>query len=481
MKELIQLALGVAKDKGAAYADIRIIRCKNQSIATEDRRVAQINDVEDYGFGVRVIVDGFWGFAGSALVTKEEITKVSALAVSIARASAIVRKDKGISFIDEAPYVDQWKSSLIKDPFQVPINQKTDLLLRVNEEILKVKGVTKAFGIMHFSNTRKFFGNTQGTLVETDITHSNAFCQATAIIAGAAKTRVYMPPPQSKGYELIEEARFLENARRVGEEAVQHLSAQPGPIGKKDLILAPSHLALTIHESVGHPTELDRVLGMEESLAGRSFATIDKRNKLQYGSKLINFVADNTLPHGLATTGYDDDGVKGQKWDIVKDGLFVGHGTSRELAHFVNEPRSRGCSRADSWGSIPIVRIPNLSLMPGDQPLSLDELIADTRDGIYIEGMGSFSIDQMRYNFQFGGDAFWEIKNGKKTRMLKDVTYQAITTEFWNSCDAVCDQRFWIPHGIMGCGKGDPMQVAFMTHGSAPARFRNINVGGIKP
>lgn len=481
MKELIHLALETAKDKGATYADIRIIRSKTQSLATEDRRVAQIDDLEDYGFGIRVIADGSWGFACSGMVNKDEITKVSTQAVEIANASALTRKGKGVYLIDEPPYVDRWKSPLIKNPFEVPIDAKINLLLMVNEEILKVNGIKKAFSMMFFKRQHKFFGNTQSALIETDLTTSMVFYQATAVADGEAKTRTYMPPPLTKGYELIEEARLLENARRVAEEAVERLSAKPCPAGEKDLILDPAHLALTIHESVGHPTELDRALGMEESLAGRSFATPDKRGKLQYGSKLINFVADNTLPNGLATTGYDDDGVKGQKWDIIKNGLFVGYGTNREVAHFIGEARSHGCCRADGWGNIPIVRIPNLSLMPGQTPLSLDELIADTKDGIYIEGMGSFSIDQMRYNFQFGGDAAWEIKNGKKTQMLKDVTYQAITTEFWNACDAICDKRFWVPYGITGCGKGDPAQTAQMTHGAAPARFRKIKVGGIKP
>ena len=481
MKDSVALALDVAHKQGATYADIRIIRSQSQSIMTEDKRVARIDDSEGYGFGIRVIADGSWGFAGSGTVSEEEIMKVGARAVEIARASALTRKGKGVRLVDEPAYVDQWKTPIVKDPFKVPINDKIELLLKVNNEIIRVKGIKKAFSTMHFIRIHKFFGNTQGSFIETDKTMSETFCQATAVTKGDAKTRMYAPPPLSRGYELIDESDLLENARRIAEEAVEHLSAKTCPAGEKDLILAPSHLALTMHESVGHPTELDRVLGMEESLAGRSFATPDKQNKLQYGSKLINFVADNTLPYGLATNGYDDDGVKGQKWDIIKNGLFVGYGTSREVAHFIGETRSRGSCRADGWGSIPIVRIPNLSLMPGSKPLSLEELIADTKDGIYIDGMGSFSIDQMRYNFQFGGDACWEIKNGKITQMLKDVTYQAITTEFWNSCDAICDKRFWVPYGIMGCGKGDPMQVAQMTHGSAPARFRKIKVGGIKP
>ena len=246
------------------------------------------------------------------------------------------------------------------------------------------------------------------------------------------------------------------------------------------LILMPSHLALTIHESVGHATELDRALGMEESLAGRSFAVPELLGKLKYGSPAVSFRADNTLPGGLATMGWDDDGVPGQAWDIVRDGLFVGYSTNREVAGHIGQTRSMGSNRADSWASFPIVRIPNLSLQPGPDRLSLDELIADTSDGILIDGMGSFSIDQMRMNFQFGGNAFFEIANGKVGPQLRDVTYQSITTDFWNACDGVCDERFWQSYGILNCGKGDPMQVSRMTHGASPARFRNILVGGIR-
>jgi len=262
---------------------------------------------------------------------------------------------------------------------------------------------------------------------------------------------------------------------------VEHLSAKPCPEGRKDLILLPSHLALTMHESIGHATELDRVLGMEESCAGSSFATIDKLGTLKYGSPIMNIVCDNTYPEGLASMGYDDDGVQCQRWDMIRNGILVDYKTNRETCHAIGAKRSHGSCRADSWASIPIMRQSNFSLEPGDQPRTLEELIADTRDGILIDGMGSFSIDQKRVNFQFGGDCFWEIKKGKRRSMLKDVTYQAITTEFWGSLDALCDKRFWEPHGVMGCGKGDPMQVAQMSHASVPSRFRQIRVGGAKP
>ncbi|MCX7048527.1 MAG: TldD/PmbA family protein, partial [Candidatus Sumerlaeota bacterium] len=304
--------------------------------------------------------------------------------------------------------------------------------------------------------------------------------QATAVDEATAKTRYFEAAPRNAGYEHVETTPLLQEARRVGEEAVAHLSAKPCPAGKKDLILLPSHLALTMHESIGHATELDRAMGMEESLAGSSFATPDLTGKLKYGSLKMNIICDNTWPFGCASQGWDDDGVEMQRWDLIREGVLVDFQTNRETAHAIGGARSHGSCRADSWATIPIMRQSNFSLEPGSEPLTLDELIADTRDGILIDGMGSFSIDQKRHNFQFGGDAFWEIKDGKKGAMLKDVTYQAITTEFWGALDAVCDQRFWQAHGVLNCGKGDPMQIAQMSHASAPARFRKINVGGIK-
>ena len=326
----------------------------------------------------------------------------------------------------------------------------------------------------------KLFMNTEGSDMESEVVTTAMTYQATAIGNNDAKDRTYDPPARTMGYENINAQDLLDNTDHVAEQAIAHLAAKECPEGRMDLILDPLHLALTMHESVGHPTELDRVLGFEESLAGRSFVTTEKMGNFKYGSENVTFEANNTLEHGLATHGFDDDGVPNKKWKIIDEGIFVGYGTSREVAGEVGYERSTGTCRADHWGSIPIVRIPNLSLMPGKKPLTLDEMISDTKHGIYIEGMGSFSIDQMRCNFQFGGDAFWEIKDGKKVGMLKNVTYQSITPEFWGSCDAVADERFWVPNGVMNCGKGDPGQTSQMTHGASPARFRNIKVGAAR-
>ena len=477
MRHLAQLALDTAAQRGASYADVRLIRKRSQSLGTEDERVAYLSDSESFGFGVRVIVDGAWGFAASSVVEKQEIERVAAEAVEIARVSASV-KGEPVSLVPEPVREERFESGREIDPFDVEVSDKVGLLLEINERLLKPELVKKARSQMRFSRVERLLATNEGSVLESDIITSMVAYNATAVDEHDARGRSHEPPPMTRGYEIVDAEDLLANTERVADEAIGHLKADECPVGVRDLVLDPRHLSLTMHESCGHPTELDRALGMEESLAGRSFLTPDKRGSFRYGSDRVNFVADNTLPGGLATFGFDDDGVAGQRWHIVENGIFAGYGTSREVAGKIGLDRSTGCCRADSFGSIPIVRQPNLSLMPGPEPLTPEELIGDTRDGIYIDGRGSFSIDQMRLNFQFGGDAFWEIKNGKLGRRLKNVTYQAITPEFWGSCDAICDERFWVPNGVQNCGKGDPGQVAEMTHGAATARFRQVQVGG---
>lgn len=479
MKDLALLAIDTAQSLGATYADVRVITHRRQDFYTEDQRVASLVDRTDTGFGIRVIANGAWGFAGSSGLSREEVMRVAAEAVAIAKASASAMK-RPVTWASEQPHQLSFRSQREVDPFAVPIDQKVGLLLEINRQLLGHAGIKKAHGYMTLRQDEKLYANTDGSLMESDVVTSGVQYQATAVGDHDAKSRAYVPPPLTRGYENVNAEDLLAQTERVASEAVQHLSARECPVGRKTLILDPHNLALTIHESVGHATELDRVLGYEESLAGRSFATPEKLHNLNYGSEWVTFRADNTLDGGLATHGFDDDGVTGQAWNIVDHGLFSGYGMGREVAAEMGYERSNGTCRADHWGSIPIVRIPNLSLMPGSKPLSLDEIISDTEDGIYIEGMGSFSIDQMRCNFQFGGDAFWEIKNGKIVGMLKNVTYQAMTTDFWNSCDAVADERFWVPNGVLNCGKGDPMQVSQMSHGASPARFRNVQVGAAR-
>ena len=480
MKDLCRYAVDVAELDGVAYADARIVQIRDQLIVTEDERISRIDDCESIGIGVRVIADGAWGFAATSRLEKGAIEETVRESIAIAKAGALVRGPQGIHLAEEPPYADAFKTPIQTDPFGVSLEDKIGLLLAINKEVLSVKGVSKCHSYMHFRRQQRLLANGEGSLIESDVITSTARYQATAVDETTAKTRYMEATPRNVGYEHIEHTPLLAEARRVGEEAVAQLSARTCPVGKKDLVLHPSHLALTMHESIGHATELDRALGMEESLAGSTFATPDLLGELKYGSPMMNVICDNVLPEGLATMGYDDDGVKGQRWDLIRDGVLVDYQTNRETCHAIGAARSRGSCRADSWNSIPITRQSNFGLAPGTEPLTLEELIADTEDGIYIEGMGSFSIDQKRQNFQFGGDCFWEIKNGKRIGMLKDVTYQAITTGFWGSLDAICDERFWIPIGVMNCGKGDPMQIAQMSHASAPARFRQIDVGGAR-
>jgi TldD protein len=471
-------AIDSAQKNGCTYADARILSINSQGIGVEDQRVTHINTNETCGIGIRVLKNNAWGFAATSQLTNEAIDQTVKRAVQIANAGSSLSNPNGIIWAKEDKYVEKYQTPFVIDPFKVALSQKIDLLLAISKEALSVKGASKCHGSMFFKRQQKWIATTEGTLIETDCMTSHARYNVTAVGSNDAKTRYFEASAANAGYEHIENTPLLAEATRVANEAVAQLTAKPCVSGAYDLILNPTHLALTMHESIGHATELDRVLGMEESLAGSSFATIDKLNTLQYGSPMMNIICDNTMPLGLATMGFDDDCVKGQQWDLIKDGVLIDYQTDRETCHAINAERSRGCSRATSWSDIPICRMSNFGLSPNANPLTPEELISDTKNGILIDGMGSFSIDQKRQNFQFGGDCFWEVKNGKITGMLKDVTYQAITTDFWGSLDAICDKRFWEPVGVMNCGKGDPMQIAQMSHAAAPARFKGISVGG---
>ena len=475
-KDAAEAALAAARRYGVTYADVRIVTIHDQRIMAEDRRIERIADSESQGIGVRVVVDGAWGFAATCAVAGSDAEATAVAAIEVGKASAALRKGAPVALADEPPHRDRYVTPRVTDPFEVAIERKVAVLLAAHEEILQVTGVRKAHSFLHFKRELKTFANTDGSYLEMDILTSACGLCATAVDDGDAQTRKYEPPQINNGFELVERADLVGNAPRVGAEAVEKLRAPLVTSGPMDLILLPSHMWLTIHESVGHATELDRVIGMEESLSGGSFATLDQLGRLRYGSPLVSFRVLNTRPGLLASTGYDDDGVECQDWDIVRDGILVGYSTNREVARAMGETRSRGSCHADSWSSIPILRMPNLCLMPGRERLSLDDLIADTRQGILIDGDGSFSIDQKRMNFQIGGDAFWEIRDGKRMGMLRGVTYQAITPDFWGSCDAICDESEWRPYGATNCGKGDPMQIGQMTTGCAPARLRAVQV-----
>jgi len=477
-RDLALLALDVAKTRGASYADVRIIETRSQSLGTKNEKVSRIHSDEDLGFGVRVIADGSWGFASSSRLEKAEVEGVASEAVAIGRASATVQRET-VRLAAEDAYEDVWETPHEEDPFAVPLGEKMDLLLKINAELRKVKSIAVAIGWMDFEWERQLFASTEGSVIQQNLLTSAAGYMTRAVGGGDQQRRSFPSSHRGqvmgRGYELVRELPLLENAARIAEEADALLTAPQCPQGTKELILGGDQLALQIHESCGHPSELDRVLGTEANYAGTSFITPEKLGKLKYGSDIVNLVADSTTPQGLATIGYDDEGVKAQKWHLVRDGVFVGYLTSRETAPVVGEERSRGAMRAMGWRRLPIIRMTNISLMPGEW--TLEALIEDTKDGILMDHNRSWSIDQQRVNFQFGTEIGWEIKNGKRARMVKNPTYEGITPEFWNSCDAICDEDHFVLWGVPNCGKGEPSQTARMSHGAAPTRFRNVKVG----
>ena len=471
--ELAEPALTRIRAAGAEYGDIRILESMTQVVHGEDRRIAAVRDGRDSGFGVRVLYHGAWGFAASSVMSHEEVPRVTELAISIAKGSATLAADR-VQLAPEPIHADSVVTSYRIDPFIVPLEDKTRLLLETMEVLHREAGIARSSAGLWARRDRKLFASTEGSRIQFDLLAVRGEFEATAVHDGRFASRCFNTPHLRTGYELITDANFLSEAPRVASQAVEKVKAPAVEAGRYDLVLDPEHLSLTMHESCGHPSELDRALGYEANYAGTSFLTPEKRGTYRYGSPHVNLIADNTEPETLAATGYDDDGVACQRWDIIREGLFVGYCTNREVAPKIGETRSRGSNRADSWGSVPIVRIANIGLEPGRA--SLEEMIADVKRGIYIEGHDSFSIDQQRYNFQFGGDAFWLIENGKRTRMLRDVIYHGITPEFWGSCDAVADASHRRRYGFITCGKGQPGQSGWMTHAASPARFRNISV-----
>jgi TldD protein len=485
MKDLTGRALNIAQLRGASYADIRIVTRLTQRIAVKNGRVEALEQDESQGFGVRVIASGAWGFASSSRLEPLEVERVVTQAVAIAKASALTKtQDVSIGTpvaVKEASYVTPIKV----DPFTVPMSQKIDLLIKADEEMRRVKGVRVARSEMAFLRENKIFASTEGSLIDQEIVESGCGMVALATDPSSGEVQVRSYPnsvgrhQQTRGYEFILDQKLVENALRVGEEAVALLTAEQCPsYDATTIILDSSQLALQIHESCGHPIELDRVLGSEAAYAGTSFLTPEKLGKFRYGSEVVNITADATIPGALGTFGFDDEGAPAQKTDIVKSGLFVGYLTSRETARQLGLGASNGTMRADGWSRPPIIRMTNINLLPG--AWEVKDLIADTDDGIWMETNRSWSIDDRRLNFQFGTEIAWKIKGGKKTRMLKNATYTGITPQFWGSCDAVCNDKSWIVWGTPNCGKGQPPQVAHTGHGAAPARFRNVRVGVIK-
>lgn len=475
----LDLAMNAAEQLGAEYADIRVQKTTDEVIYLQNLSLKNTSNSVLYGYGVRFFKDGAWGFAHSNVFSDEAVLKTVRRAAEIATLSASVNKNKKLRLAPERSYIATYETPVKIDPRDVPMKEKVELMLEVNRSMLAFEGVKRAMFYLIMHRDEKFFGSTLGTRLETNTQWITPMITATAVHEGDSQSRSFNEGGKAIGWEWIESLNLTEKAKQIAEEALIKVKAEPlGPEARRTLILDPIHLGLTMHESVGHPTELDRVLGWESDYAGISFATPEKLKNYRYGSEIINFVGDNTLSEGLATLGFDDDGVPGQKWHIIKDGILNEYGSTRDTAMEIGLEYSRGCNRATYYSDQPINRIPNLYLLPGTKELSPSELIADTEDGVYIQGQGSFSIDQHRVNFQFGGDFFWEIKNGKLFRPVKKVIYKSCNPEFWNSCDAICDERHWRPFGVINCGKGQPSQSARMTHGAATARFRNIRVGG---
>jgi TldD protein len=478
MNEIALAALAAARDAGATFADVRVARYRVQTVRAKDRRVESLQDSESYGFGVRVLRKGAWGFAASDRVHRDEACRIARRAADIADASASAGTSP-VRWVGEPKHVDVWKTPHRLHPFAVPLDSKISLLLRANDAALRAAPIKTASSFLSFESEDKLYANTEGSEITQEIVRTHAGLVCVAVGDQGFESRSYQVPALNTGYEHVDSVDLVRAAPRIADEAVQKLRAPRGPVGvARDLILLPSHLMLTIHESVAHPTELDRALGWEADYAGTTFCTLDRLGTLRYGSRMMNILADRTMPGARSTCGYDDDGVKTRSWYLVKDGFFVGYQTTRDTAPFLGEERSNGCSYADSWENIQFLRIPNVSLEANPKGPSLNEIISDTEDGILIDGRGSYSIDQQRLNFQFGGDAFWEVKKGKRGKMLRDVTYHANTLDFWSKLDLVGNPSTWEAHGVTNDGKGQPSQRGQQTHGAPAARFRGIDVGG---
>jgi TldD protein len=481
LNELMQRALDLAMMRGAQYADARIVDTKTESLAVKDGAVDYLDSDETKGFGVRVLVDGAWGFASSRELALEQADRVADQAVRIARASARVSGQP----VDLGPPVasrGSYQTPIQVDPFSVSFEDKVDLLLSADAGMGQVKGVRTRRSNLTFIKEQKWFANSEGALTEQVIYEAGGGIQATAVGEGEVQTRSYPTSfgrqQVTAGWEAVLGWDLPGNAPRIAGQAVALLTAEPCPSEiVTTIILGGDQVALQVHESCGHPVELDRVFGSEAAYAGTSFLTPEKLNNFRYGSEVVNLTAESLRPLGLGTFGWDDEGVPAQSTPIVSNGEFTGYLMSRQTAARLGMV-SNGCMRASSWNRIPLVRMTNISLEPGSW--ALDDLIADTDDGLFLETNRSWSIDDKRYNFQFGTEIAYEIKGGKLGRMLRNPTYTGITPQFWNSCDAVCSADHWIMYGTPNCGKGQPGQIVHTGHGAAPARFRDVRVGVIK-
>jgi TldD protein len=476
LDDAVSRALSAAKRGGASYADVRIVRRRTESIYTREDHVVSVGAAETYGIGVRVIVDGAWGFAAAARVDGPSAESAANGAVAIARAARPALKRPVV--LAPTPVVKgAWRTPIQIDPFNVPIADKAQYLLDLWPLVKDVRLVKYATAGFEALGEWKLFASSEGSVVEQTITRVWPSLSVTAVMEGQFESRAAELAPVQAGWEYVTASNLKSSARSLAEDAVEKLRAPSVTAGKKDLILMPSNLWLTIHESVGHPTELDRALGLEANFAGTSFATTDKLGKLKYGADIVTLYADKTTPGGLATCGWDDDGVATQRWDLVKNGVFVGYQTTRDQAGWIGESASRGTSYAEDHKAVAFQRMPNVSLAADAKSArTLADIIAATDDGVLVSGNGSWSIDHQRYNFQFSGQMFHEVKNGKITGTLRDVAYQSNSPQFWSSCDMLGGPKTWEMYGTLWDGKGEPQQVNAVSHGCPPARFHGIDI-----
>lgn len=495
-KRMADIALNAARAKGASYADARIGRYLNQFITAQEKRISNVVNTESYGIGIRVIANGTWGFAATSDMSTDSIARTAEKAVMVAKANSKFQTEpvqlapvKGVGEVS-------WKTPIVKNALEIPIKDKVDMLLEVNNAAM-TNGANYITSVFFIVNEQKYFASTDGSYIDQDVHRLWAPFFATGIGPGGFKQRSSLGNPVGMGFEYLDGDpaeqisvqganvgyRFsydmVKDAKEAGQQLQAKLKARSVEPGKYDLVLDPHHLMLTIHESVGHPLELDRVLGYEANYAGTSFATLDKwkSGTFQYGSDRVNLFADKTQINSLGYVGYDDEGVKTKQWDLVKDGILVNYQAIRDQVHIIDQNESHGCCYSQSWADVQFQRMPNVSLRPNQQQdLSADDIIKDVENGIYIVGRGSFSIDQQRYNFQFGGQLFYEIKDGKITEQIEDVAYQSNTQEFWNKCTQLAGQSDYRVGGTFFDGKGQPPQVSAVSHGCATTRFNNINV-----
>jgi len=496
-KGLADIVLAEAKRTGCTYADVRFTRSVNTSVNASGGSDADAGGggrggrggagrgggaraggrPGAAGFGVRVIHSGVWGFASSPIVTEDELRRITRVASEIAKASAIAKK-ADVKLAPVPAYTEYWAAPLKKDPTSLSAEEKQAFVQKVVDAVVKNKQVSSVTASVGVTNEWRYFASSEGSYIEQETFEITPTFNVSAKIGDVTKTRNFVGVPKTGGWEVAEESGMLESAERIAAEAVEMTTAKPVGMGLKDLVLMPAHAMLTIHEIVAHATELDRVLGYEANYAGTSFVKLSDVGKLKYGSKLMNITGDRTIPGGMATIGYDDDGVKTTEFPIVREGILVGLQTNRETAPLIGDKASKGCTSAMSWRDYPFLRMPNVHVEPGPAGSPTPEqMIADTKDGVLIDGRGSYSIDQQRYNGQFGGHIFWEIKNGKITRQVTDVTYNAITTDFWKNLDGMTGPSEYLKFGTGGDAKGQPTQTNSISHGSPWLLIRKIMVG----